>query len=209
MNLSATLRQYGAAIRMLLVLTVVVGLAYPLAMTGVGQVVFHHKANGSLVASNGQDVGSALLGQNFTDAKGNPLPQWFQPRPSAAGADGYDGLASGGSNLGPSNATLVKAIEQRKLSIAAFDSIPGSVVQPSQVPADAVTASASGLDPDISPANAYLQVNRVASARGLSASQVKALVTAHITGRSLGILGEDHVNVLELNLALAALAPQS
>jgi K+-transporting ATPase ATPase C chain len=202
-------RQYVASLRVLLALTVVLGLAYPLAVTAIAQLPgLRDRAGGSLVTSaSRQVVGSSLLGQGFQDAKGNPLPQWFQPRPSAAGKDGWDGTASGASNLGPNNPDLVKAIEERKAAIAAFDSVPGRPVTPAQVPPDAVTASASGLDPDISPAYARQQALRVAAARRLDPARVLALVDRHTSGRTLGFLGESRVNVLELNLALAALTP--
>jgi len=197
---SAVLRQYGAAIRVLLVLTVLLGVLYPLVVTGVGQLLLRHQANGSLVSSGGATVGSSLVGQNFTDDKGNPLPQWFQPRPSAAGATGYDPTSSSASNLGPNNTDLLKDVRDRRASAAALDG-----VDPASVPPDAVTASGSGLDPDISPAYAYEQVARVAKARGLDATQVHALVASHVHGRDLGFLGEPTVNVLELNLALQQL----
>jgi K+-transporting ATPase ATPase C chain len=186
-------RQFLAAVRLLLVLTVLVGLAYPLLVLGIGQVAFHARANGSLVTSAGRPVGSALLGQKFTGR------QWFTPRPSAAGA-GYDGLASGGSNLGPSSTTLQGQVDAARAAAAAADG-----VRPADVPPDAVTASGSGLDPDISPVDAYQQVDRVAAARGLPAATVRRLVDAHVTGRALGFLGEPHVDVLQLNLALAGL----
>jgi potassium-transporting ATPase KdpC subunit len=202
-----TWRQYLAAVRVLVVLTVVLGLLYPLAVTAIAQFPgLRAHADGSLVRDGaGTLVGSRLLGQGFVDPSGNPLRQWFQPRPSAAGKDGWDGTSSGASNLGPNNPDLVKAITDRKAAIAAFDSVPGHVVAPSQVPADAVTASASGLDPDISPDYARQQAYRVAAARGLDPARVLALVTAHVRGRTLGFLGEERVNVLELNLALARL----
>jgi len=187
------LRQFLAGLRLLLVLTVLVGLAYPLLVLGIGQVAFHSRANGSLISADGRPVGSALLGQGFTG------PQWFTPRPSAAGA-GSDGLASGGSNLGPSSAKLQKSVDAARAAAAASDGVP-----PADVPPDAVTSSGSGLDPDISPGNAYQQVDRVAAARGLPAATVRRLVDSHLTGRALGFLGEPHVNVLELNLALAGL----
>ncbi|NQX03230.1 potassium-transporting ATPase subunit KdpC [Rathayibacter sp. VKM Ac-2856] len=196
----AGLRQYGVALRALLVLTVALGVLYPLAITGLGQVAFARQANGSLLTEDGATVGSSLIGQSFTDADGNPLPQWFQSRPSAAG-DGYDASASSGSNLGPENEDLVAAIRERRAAIAASDG-----VDPAAVPADALTASASGLDPHISPAYAELQIARVAQARGLAEESVRALVAEHVQGRDLGFLGEETVNVLELNLALAALA---
>ena len=195
--MTALLRTHLAALRTLLVLTVVLGIGYPLAATGLAQVVAPGQANGSLVKSKGVVVGSSLLGQNATDSKGNPLVQYFQPRPSAAGKDGYDPTSSSASNLGPNDADLVKAINDRRKAIAAFDG-----VAPASVPADALTASGSGLDPDISPAYAYEQVHRVATARHLSAAAVHALVNAHVQGRTLGFLGEPRVDVLTLNIAL-------
>lgn len=193
-------RQTWTAIRALLVLTVVLGLAYPLAITAVGQVALPAQANGSLIRVGDKVVGSSLIGQSFADADGNALPQWFQSRPSAAGA-GYDGGASSGSNDGPENADLVTAIGERQAAIVDSD---GVVV--GDIPADAVTASASGLDPHITPAYALLQVARVAEARGLDEATVRDLVERHILGRDLGYLGEPTVNVLQLNLALAALS---
>jgi potassium-transporting ATPase KdpC subunit len=195
------LRQHLVALRALLVLTVIVGALYPLAITGVAQAVFHDQANGSMVKLNGTTVGSSLIGQNFLDSKGNPLPKYFQPRPSAAGKDGYDPTSTSASNLGPNNPDLVKAINDRRAAIAAFDG-----VAPASVPPDAVTASGSGLDPHISPAYAYEQVNRVAKARNLDPSAVRAIVKAHVQGRVLGFLGEPRVNVLQVNLALDRLA---
>jgi len=191
------LRQSWAGLRVLLVLTALLGGIYPLVVTGVAQVVFPWQANGSLVAADGTrvrsadaSVGSVLLGQPFDG------PQWFHPRPSAAG-DGWDTLASGGSNLGPLNPDLVATIEERKAAIVAQEG-----VDPALVPPDAVTASASGLDPEISPAYARLQVVRVARERHLPAGEVAALVERHVVGRDLGFLGEPRVNVLRLNLAL-------
>jgi K+-transporting ATPase ATPase C chain len=198
--MSGTVRQYVAALRVLLVLTVVLGVLYPLAVTGVGQLLFRQQANGSLVSSGGHVVGSSLIGQNFTDAKGNALPQWFQSRPSAAGADGYDPTSSSASNLGPSDPDLVKSIEARRAAAAALDG-----VAPASVPPDAITASGSGLDPEISPAYAYEQVARVAKARSLDPAKVRALVASLVQGRSLGFLGEATVDVLQLNLALRGL----
>jgi K+-transporting ATPase ATPase C chain len=184
-------RQTAAAVRMLLVMTVVVGLAYPLLMTGFAQVVFPGKADGSLITHEGRLVGSSLIGQSFTGA-----PQYFQSRPSAAGK-GYDPLASGASNLGPENPELVKAVAQRRTAAAELDG-----TDPAHVAPDALLASGSGLDPDISPLYAAQQVERVATARGVSEAKVRALVAEYTRGRSLGFLGEAHVNVLELNLAL-------
>jgi K+-transporting ATPase ATPase C chain len=190
-------RSAGVAVRLTVLATVVLGVAYPLAVWGVGQAAFHDQANGSMVTdSSGKVVGSSLIGQSF-DGKG--ADRWFQSRPSAAGEEGYDAGASSGSNLGPSNPDLTKAIEERKAAIAKADGVPAS-----QVPADAVTASGSGLDPDISPAYAAEQVSRVAAARGLSEARVRALVADHTDGRQLGVLGAPTVNVLELNLALAS-----
>jgi K+-transporting ATPase ATPase C chain len=199
-NVSNAARQYWAGLRVLVVLTLILGVLYPLAVMSIGQLLMRHQSNGSMIESNGQVVGSSLLGQSFSDDKGNPLPQWFQPRPSAAGAAGYDPTSSSASNLGPENPTLVQDIKDRRRAIASFDG-----VSPSSIPPDALTASGSGLDPDISPAYAYEQVDRVAKARGLDPSQVHALVAAHLHGRDLGFLGEPTVNVLELNIALAQL----
>ncbi len=154
-------RQTWTAIRALLILTVVLGLGYPALVFGIGQLALPAQANGSLIEQDGEVVGSTLIGQAFTDADGTPLPEWFQSRPSAAG-DGYDGAASSGSNYGPENTDLITAIGDRQKVIADADHVPVS-----DIPADAVTASASGLDPHISPAYALLQVERVAEARGL------------------------------------------
>ena len=203
--MTRSLGQYPAAVRMLLALTVLLGLAYPLTVTGIAQVAFGQQANGSPVRFDGRQVGSALLGQSFADQRGDPLPQWFQTRPSAAGVTednpaGYDPTASGASNLGPSNPDLVQLIEQRRDRVADFNG-----VRPEQVPPDAVTASGSGLDPQISPAYARLQVPRVANARGLDPAAVRRLVEQYTDGRVLGFLGEPRVNVLRLNLALARL----
>jgi potassium-transporting ATPase KdpC subunit len=197
---SRLLGQHVAALRALLVLTVLLGLAYPLAVTGLGQLAFARQSNGSLVSSAGRTVGSSLLGQNFTDPDGNPLPKWFQPRPSAAGQTGYDPTASSASNLGPSNPDLVQTIVDRRSQVAAFNSVPATAV-----PADAVTASGSGLDPQISPAYAAIQVDRVARARGLDPAAVGRLVQQHTQGRVLGFLGEPRVNVVDLNVALERL----
>jgi K+-transporting ATPase ATPase C chain len=191
--------QYWVAIRAMLALTVVLGVGYPLIVTGIGQATMSWQANGSAVTEGDKTVGSALIGQSFTDADGKPLPQWFQSRPSAAG-DGYDGGASSGSNLGPENTDLVASIEERRAAIAAFED-----VDPSSIPADALTASASGLDPHISPAYALLQVPRVAAERGLDEGEVRALVERLTQGPDLGYLGESTVNVLQLNLAVARL----
>ena len=210
-RLPVIVRQHIAGFRLLLVFTVVCGFIYPLVMLGVSQLAFHNQANGSLVSDNGHVVGSSLLCQEFVDAKGNPLPQWFQPRPSDAipspapkGDYGCDPTYSSASNLGPTNPTQIQLIQQRQKQIAAFDHVPVS-----QIPADAVTASGSGLDPDISPANAYMQVDRVAAARHLPVDEVRNLVTEHIQGRTLGFLGEPRVDVLTLNIALRELSAKS
>ena len=189
---SSTLRQYGAALRTLLVLTVVLGLGYPLLMTGVAQVALRHNANGSLVQRDGRTVGSSLIGQSFDGRLG-----YFQSRPSAAGEHGYDALASSASNLGPENADLVTAIGERRAAAARADGVAAA-----DVPPDALLASGSGLDPHISPAYAQLQVPRVARDRGLDVAVVERLVEQHTQGRVIGFLGEPRVNVLELNLAL-------
>ena len=202
-RLPVIIRQHLAGFRFLLVFTVLCGLVYPLVMVGVSQVLFHNEANGSLVSYHGQVVGSGLLCQEFTDAKGNPLPQYFQPRPSDAvvsGAKndyGCDPLNSAASNLGPTNPVELKDISTLQKEISAFDHVPVS-----QIPPDAVTASGSGLDPDITPANAYMQAARVAAARHLPLPEVRNLVTQNITGRTLGFLGEPSVNVLTLNIKL-------
>ena len=206
-RLPAWIGQHLAAVRAIIVLTIITGFIYPLVVLGIGQAAFHNQANGSLVSANGKVVGSSLLCQEFVDSKGNPLPQYFQPRPSTASAAnsktdfGCDPNYSGASNLGPNNTTLLQNIQQRKAAYAKLNGVPAS-----SVPPDAVTTSGSGLDPYISPQNAYLQVNRVASARHLSPAQVKALVDSHVQGRVVGFLGEPRVNVLALNMALDELS---
>jgi len=192
-------RQYLVALRMLLALTVVLGIGYPLVVLGVGQLAFPAAANGSLVESDGEVAGSSLIGQSFTNADGAALPEWFQSRPSAAG-DGYDPHGSSGSNQGPESEDLIAAIAERRSAIAELNGVDSA-----SVPADALTASASGLDPHISPAYARLQVARVADARGLAEQEVAALVESKIQGGDLGYLSEPTVNVLELNIALARL----
>jgi K+-transporting ATPase ATPase C chain len=209
-RLPVIVRQHIAGFRILLVFTVICGFIYPLVILGIGQAAFHNKANGSLVSSNGHVVGSGLLCQEFVDAKGNPLPQYFQPRPSDAVVSGdktdygCDPLFSAASNLGPTNPAEIKAIQTEQQEISAFDKVPVS-----QIPPDAVTASGSGLDPDITPANAYIQVDRVAAARHLPVEEVRNLVTQNITGRTLGFLGEPTVNVLTLNIKLDELSAKS
>jgi potassium-transporting ATPase KdpC subunit len=201
-HLPASLRQLVAAVRGWVIFTVICGLLYPLVVFGIGQVAFHNHANGSLVSLHGRVVGSSLLCQEFVDSKGNPLPQYFQPRPSAAtsGATndfGCNPVYSAASNLGPNNPKLIAAIKQRQQIIAKLDHVPVSAI-----PADAVTASGSGLDPDISPAFAAIQVNTVAAARHVSPAAIRALVAKYTSSRVIGILGEPAVNVLLLNIAL-------
>jgi K+-transporting ATPase ATPase C chain len=236
-------KELKPAFLMMLVMTVLTGLVYPAVITGIAQVVFRDQANGSLILSNGQVVGSRLIGQNFTK------PEYFHPRPSAAG-NGYDPTASAGSNLGPTSSKLINGttkMDDKKIEVVDFDGIKDRIVHycvdndipydssipldgfkdaqgnlddvklikafnddkaplvftpKTPIPADAVTASASGLDPHISPGNAQAQVARVAKARGISVEQVRDLMVQHTEGRSLGFLGEPSVNVLELNLAL-------
>jgi K+-transporting ATPase ATPase C chain len=235
---------------MMVLMTVITGLAYPAVVTGVAQVLFRNQANGSLVLINGQVVGSRLIGQNFTK------PEYFHPRPSAAGSAGYDPTASGGTNLGPTSAKLLNGTTKRddkgrevvdfdgikdrlvhycvdndvpyesSAPLDAFKDVQGNLddvrlikafndekapfvfTSRMPIPADAVTASASGLDPHISPANAGMQATRVAKARGIPVEQVRALLAQHTEDRSLGVFGEPHVNVLELNLALDAQFPR-
>ena len=209
-RLPAWIGQHVAAVRAIIVMTIITGAIYPLAMLGIGQAAFHNQANGSLVTVNGKVVGSSLLCQEFTDSKGNPLPQYFQPRPSTASDPnsktdyGCDPNFSGASNLGTNNTTLLQNVKQRKAAYAKFNGVPES-----SVPPDAVTTSGSGLDPYISPQNAADQEARVATARHLSLSQVKALVASHTQGRVLGFLGEPRVNVLTLNIALDQLSASS
>ena len=185
-------RQLFPALRMLLMLTIVTGIVYPLVVLAIGQGVFSDRADGSLIRRDGHVIGSSLLGQNFAK------PRYFHPRPSAAGTDGYDGAASGASNLGPSNPDLTKAVRERAAQYRQENGLAADV----KVPVDAVTASGSGLDPDISVANARVQVARVAKARALGDAAVRKLVDDHVTDRQLGVLGEETVNVLNLNLAL-------
>jgi K+-transporting ATPase ATPase C chain len=195
-------RQVLAAIRGWIIFTVICGIAYPLVVFGIGQVAFSNHANGSLVSYKGRIVGSSLLCQEFLDAKGNPLPQYFQSRPSAAtsgaaGDFGCDPVYSAASNLGPDNPKLVALIKQRQKVIETLDHVPVS-----QIPSNAVTASGSGLDPEISPQNAAIQVGAVAQARHVSPAAIRALVAKYTSSRILGFLGQPGVNVLLLNIAL-------
>ena len=184
------------AASLLALLTLLTGIAYPLAVSGAAQVTFPEQANGSLLERNGQVVGSHLIGQPFNDVR------YFWGRPSATGPDAYNASASTGSNLGPTNPALATAVRERVAAVR--EAHPDQASTP--VPVDLVTASASGLDPHVSPASALYQVHRVAEARGLAAGLVRSLVLAHIEGRSLGFLGEPRVNVVRLNAALDELA---
>ncbi|MFD4909350.1 potassium-transporting ATPase subunit KdpC [Kitasatospora purpeofusca] len=199
--LPTAVRTHLTALRALLVLTVLLGIAYPLLVTGISQLAFADRANGSIVKVDGKEAGSSLLGQNFNLPKQNPDdpdeaprpdPQWFQPRPGA-----YDPKASGASNLGPNSEDLAKNIEDRRQAVAAFDG-----VDPASVPVDALTASGSGLDPHISTAYAQEQAERVAKARNLPLDTVRKLVDKNTDGRPLGFLGQPGVNIVQLNKAL-------
>lgn len=185
------IRQLRPAIVAVAVFTAICGLIYPLVVTAIGQTAFNDKANGSLIERDGVVIGSELIGQSFSS------PQYFQPRPSAAGA-GYDGAASSGSNLGPLSPDLLAAVQDRSIAYRQLNGLTDNAL----VPIDAVTTSGSGLDPHISIANAMLQAPRVADVRGIDLEQVVALVDANTEGRGLGIFGEPGVNVLALNVAL-------
>jgi K+-transporting ATPase ATPase C chain len=207
------LQQIRPAVMSVLVFTIMAGLVFPAVITWIAKVVFPHQANGSLIEQNGKVVGSEIIGQNFT------APGYFHPRPSNAGS-GYDAANSSGTNLGPTSDKLINGIHKRlpdgKDDPGNFDGIKdlaaayrkeNGLADDAPVPADAVTRSASGLDPHITPANADLQVKRVATARGLTEDKVRSLVADHTEGRQLGILGEPRVNVLKLNLALDQAVP--
>ena len=185
------------SIKMTIVLTILLGIVYPLAITGIANLVFPYQAQGSLIERDGKVVGSELIGQNFA------APGYFHSRPSAAGDKGYDASNSSGSNLGPTNKTLVSSVQQRLKDI--LEANPGAAAK--DVPIDMVTASGSGLDPEISPASAELQVARVSKARGLGEDDIRLLVRQNTRGRQYGVLGEAGVNVLTLNLALDKLSP--
>ena len=206
------LKQLRPAIMSVLALTILTGLVFPLIITAIAQVAFPHQAKGSLITQNGKVVGSELIGQNFTS------PGYFHARPSAAGS-GYDGANSSGTNLGPTSSKLIKGIEddpKTKDTDESFAGIPqqakayreeNGLSASTPLPADAVTRSASGLDPHISPANADVQTARVAKQRGISTEQVKQLIAQNTEGRQLGVLGEPRVNVVKLNIALDTAAP--
>ncbi|MGH9328733.1 MAG: potassium-transporting ATPase subunit KdpC [Terriglobia bacterium] len=184
-------RHIAPAFKIMIALTILTGFIYPGVMTGLCQVFFHHQANGSMIRDGGRIIGSSLIGQNFSG------PKYFHPRPSAAGANGYDPLASGGSNLGPTSRALYRRVQAGVRRFRKENpSYEGSI------PADMVTASASGLDPDISPASAFAQARRIATARRVGLRRLRRLIRHHIEGRQFGFLGEPRVNVLEINLAL-------
>ncbi|MEU6541443.1 potassium-transporting ATPase subunit C [Streptomyces sp. NPDC047000] len=212
-SVSRTVRLLGAGLRALLVLTLVTGVVYPLVVTGVAQALFGNKANGSEIKAHGKVVGSSLIGQsyNLPLKKGHKIPgpdlKWFQGRP----ADGlgsnsantrYRLLLSGATNLSADNKHLIQQVKDAKAAVIKDNSVPGYTVEAAQVPADAVTSSGSGLDPDISPQYAKIQIHRVAAKNGLPVAQVNKLVRDHTEGRTLGFIGEPRVNVLELNIAL-------
>jgi potassium-transporting ATPase KdpC subunit len=186
------MRSMMIAIKMTVVLTVLLGILYPLVMVGMAHIAFPSQADGSLIYRNGVPIGSSLIGQNFKS------PGYFRSRPSAAGDKGYDPTSSSGSNLGPTNKSFIDSVKQR-LKIVLEEN---RGVQASQVPVDMVTASGSGLDPEISPAAAEIQVQRIAKARGISEESVRALIKSNTRARWAGFLGEPGVNVIELNFAL-------
>jgi potassium-transporting ATPase KdpC subunit len=219
-SVSNTLRLLGAGLRALLVLTLVTGVIYPLVVTGVAQALFHDKANGSEVKADGKVVGSSLIGQsyNLPLKKGQQTPdpdlKWFQGRPAnGLGANSintqYKLLLSGATNLSADSKVLIQQVKDAKAAVVKDNSVPGYTVKASEVPADAVTSSGSGLDPNISPDYAEIQVHRVAAKNGLSAAQVEKLVKDHAQGRTLGFMGEPRVNVLELNIALKDLVAKT
>jgi K+-transporting ATPase ATPase C chain len=191
------MRALMISIKMTIVLTILLGIIYPLAITGIANVLFPHQAQGSLIERDGKVVGSELIGQTFA------TPGYFHGRPSAAGDKGYDASNSSASNLGPTNKTLISTVQQRVKDV--LEANPGVDVH--QVPIDLVTASASGLDPEISLASADLQVARVAKSRGIGEDDIRMLIRQNTRARYLGIMGEPGVNVLTLNLALDKLAP--
>ncbi|MEU6393247.1 potassium-transporting ATPase subunit C [Streptomyces sp. NPDC046939] len=209
-SLRATGRLLGAGLRALLLLTVVCGVLYPLAVTGVAQAAFPHRANGSEITSDGKVVGSSLIGQTYRTKDGKPDLRWFQPRPSnGLGTNSvntqYTLILSGATNLSGANPDLIKQIKDARAAVIADNSTSTYKVRAAQIPPDAVTSSGSGLDPHISPAYARLQTHRVADRNHLPVARVRALVEQHTEGRVLGFMGEPGVNVLELNVALREL----
>ncbi|MFJ8794930.1 potassium-transporting ATPase subunit C [Streptomyces sp. NPDC102462] len=215
-SVTNTARLLGAGLRALLVLTLVTGVLYPLAVTGIAQGLFRDQANGSQITANGAVVGSSLIGQSYRLPlkKGQQTPEadlkWFQGRPAnGLGSNSlntqYKLILSGATNLSADSKVLIKQVRDAKAAVVKDNSVPGHTVRPADVPADAVTSSGSGLDPDISPAYAELQVHRVAAKNGLPVAQVDRLVEDHTSGRTLGFIGEPRVNVLELNVALKGL----
>ncbi|MCX5241446.1 potassium-transporting ATPase subunit C [Streptomyces prunicolor] len=219
-SVTNTARLLWAGLRALLVLTLVTGVIYPLAVTGVAQALFNNKANGSEIKSDGKVVGSSLIGQsyNLPLRKGQETPdpdlKWFQGRPAnGLGVNSintqYKLILSGATNLSADSKVLVQQVKDAKAAVVKDNSVPGYTVKASEVPADAVTSSGSGLDPDISPAYADLQVHRIAEKNGVSVAQVRKLVDEHTDGRTLGFIGEPTVNVLELNIALKSLVTKS
>lgn len=190
------LSEIRPAIVATLFFTLLLGVGYPLLVAGVAKVAFPAQAGGSLIRKDGRVIGSALIGQGFT------RPEYLHPRPSAAGANGYDPTASGGTNLGPLNPALIKQVK------AAAEAIRGDAPG-TPIPPDAVTSSASGLDPDVSPANAARQAGRIAAARGAAPAEVQKIIDAHTQGRWLGVFGQPRVNVLQTNLALDAALPRA
>jgi K+-transporting ATPase ATPase C chain len=212
--LGHTGRPLWAGLRALLLLTLVCGVLYPLAVTGIAQTAFHTKANGSEITSDGKVVGSSLIGQSYTGKNGKPDLRWFQGRPqNGLGTNTvntqYKLILSGATNLAADNPELVKQVKQARAAVIADNSTATYKVDPSAIPADAVTSSGSGLDPAISPAYADLQAHRVAERNHLPLAQVEKLVDQHTDGRILGFMGEPTVNVLELNVALRHLTQQS
>ncbi|MER7644170.1 MULTISPECIES: potassium-transporting ATPase subunit C [unclassified Streptomyces] len=219
-SVSNTARLLWAGLRALLVLTLVTGVIYPLVVTGIAQGIFSGKANGSEIKADGKVVGSSLIGQsyNLPLKKGQETPdpdlKWFQGRPqNGLGTNSintqYSLILSGATNLSADSKVLVQQVKDAKAAVIKDNSVPGYTVTVSQVPADAVTSSGSGLDPDISPAYADLQVHRIAEKNGVSVAQVQKLVDEHTDGRTLGFIGEPTVNVLELNIALKSLVTKS
>lgn len=189
-------KQTIGALRLLIVLTIITGVVYPLAMTGVAQAIFPAQANGSLAYVDNKPVGSLLLGQNFNDGK------YFHGRPSAAGTDGYDATSSSGSNLGPTNKKLIDGVKENLDKVRKDNQLGEDKI----IPSDLVLASASGLDPHISPEAAYLQVERVATERHVSENVIRQLVASQVQEKTVGLLGQARVNVLSLNIALDQLA---